>query len=154
MTMDKDFVIVENALRAYIDTWNSGRVSQLRDFWDASLDEPVYVAEEAEVMRGWPTIEAYWSTLDGLDVSITTEPPHLSRLAPDVILASYPMHWRIAFTGHPHWNRPIGGNVRVSAVFRRRDQDWRLVHYIEAPYAPAIQIKKWLERDSALAIPA
>jgi ketosteroid isomerase-like protein len=147
-TADEDLARVRRALRDYLDTWNSGQVSGLKEFWDAGHAEPVYVAEEKDVMQGWPEIEAYWAALNGLNVAITTGEAHLSRLAPDVVLASYPMHWSIRFESHPHWDRPIGGRVRVSAVFARRGPDWKIVHYIEAPYAPAVQVKKWLERDA------
>jgi hypothetical protein len=139
---------VRLALEAYVETWNSGRVSGLRRFWDLQHPEPVYVAEEQEALSGWPAIEAYWAALDGLKVRVTTGVLQLSRLTPEVILAHYPMHWRIDFDEHPHWTRPIGGHVRVSVIFVQRAEGWKILHYIEAPFAPAVQVRKWLERDA------
>lgn len=145
---DTDLHAVRTALDGYVAAWNSQRVSGLKAFWDADKPDPLYVAEEAEVMRGWPAIDAYWAALDGLDVHIAIGDVQLSRLTDDVLVALYPMHWRIRFAQHAHWDRPIGGQVRVSVTFARRGPHWKIVHYIEAPFAPAIQLKKWLERDA------
>ena len=144
-----DLEAVRRTAQQYIAAWNAGKVSQLKTFWDAALSQPVYIAEEAEAMYDWPAIEAYWAALDGIDVSVTVGEMHLSHLSDDTIAAVYPMHWRIRFENHSHWKNPIGGNLRVSVCFARRGADWKIVHYVEAPYAAAVQTRKWLERDAS-----
>ena len=143
-----DFDSVRNVLRSYVATWNSRRVSGLKSHWDESLPNPVYIAEESAAMTNWPDIEQYWSALDGVDVTIKVSEPQLSRLTDDVITAFYDMHWRIRFEQHAHWKEPIGGNLRVSVVLARRSSAWKIVNYVEAPFASAVQVRKWLERDA------
>jgi hypothetical protein len=143
-----DIEAVRSSAQHYVATWNAGHVSQLKTFWDGSLAQPVYIAEEAEAMFDWPSIEAYWAALDGVEVAVTVGEMHLSHLSDDVIAAVYPMHWRIRFENHSHWKNPIGGNLRVSVCFARRGAAWKIVHYVEAPYAASVQTRKWLERDA------
>lgn len=143
-----DFEAVRSVLRDYAAAWNARRPSTLKQYWDETLAQPQYVAEESEAMHDWASIERYWAALEGIDVSIKLGEPRLQRLTADVIAALYDMHWRARYDSHPYWRQPIGGNVRVSVVLARRPTGWKIVNYVEAPLASATQIKKWLERDA------
>jgi hypothetical protein len=143
-----DFAAVRQLLQRYITTWNAGQPSALKAHWDATLATPIYVAEEAPAMHDWAAIERYWAALDGIDVTSTVGEPTLQRLDVNAIAALYDMHWRVAFSAHSYWNKPIGGSVRVSVILVRRSAQWQVVNYVEAPYAAAVQVKHWLERDA------
>jgi len=145
---DADFDAVRAVIRDYVATWNARRPSLLKQHWDDTLAEPIYVAEESDAMHDWSSIEAYWGAMDGTEVAIKIGEPRLQRLTGDVIAALYDMHWRIRFASHDHWKNPIGGNLRVSVVLARRASGWKIVNYVEAPWASAVQVRKWLERDA------
>lgn len=139
---------VAAALDAYVATWNSGAQARLVEHWDEHLAEPIYIAEEAPPIVGWDALRAYWAAMNGHDVSMSIGTPHWQMLADGLALAHYPMRWRSTLHGHAYWTKAIGGHVRVTAIFARRGADWKLVHYVEAPLAAAVQVKHWLERDA------
>ena len=39
-------------------------------------------------------------------------------------------------------DKPVGGDLRVTAVFRKTPAGWRLFHYVEAPLAPIIYVRR------------
>jgi hypothetical protein len=118
-----------------------------RTLWDPDEPQPVYLAEEIdEFRRGWPAIEDYWAAtraaLPHLGVRHRDVQAH--AIGPDLAIATCHMHWDAVIAGQP---QPIGGDVRVSATFRRRAQGWKLIHYVEAPLAPTIYFRRQLERS-------
>ena len=147
--MNSDANEIHTLLAAYATAWNAGRPSDLARYWDRDLAEPIYVAEEEDVLVGWPAIEAYWAALDGVDMSAEFGTAWLTPLHEGVVAAVYPMRWRLALAGHSFWTRPIAGHVRASAVLARRPVGWKFVHYVEAPLAAALQVKQWLEDEAA-----
>ena len=38
--------------------------------------------------------------------------------------------------------KPFGGPVRISMVLRRKPEGWRAIHYVEAPLASLIQLRR------------
>lgn len=140
---------VRAALMAYIATWNSGDVSKLVCHWDRNLQDPIYVAEESDPFVGWAAIEAYWAALAGADILLEVGPVEYSGLGAELTAAVYPLRWRILLPDHPYWTTPVGGHVRVSAIFAKRDGAWKIIHYVEAPLAIAAQVKKWLELEGS-----
>jgi ketosteroid isomerase-like protein len=65
---------------------------------------------------------------------------HCKRLAPDLAVALYQMHWNGDITG---FDGLVGVDSRVTAVFRRRGDRWLLCHYVEAPAAPMLHLMKY-----------
>lgn len=118
-----------------------------RALWDADEPHPTYLAEEIDdFLRSWPEIENYWTTT-------RTFLPHLGArhcdlkahaIGPDLAIATCHMHWDALIAGTA---RAIGGDVRVTATFRRRADGWKLIHYVEAPLAPTIYLRRALERS-------
>lgn len=130
----------------YVRIWNAYEVPALRALWDAEEPSPIYVAEESEPMIGWPALEAYW----GIDRSrsdrlLTHDRLTVRQAAPDVAIAFYHMRWNVFIPGNRLYPQPFGGAVRVSAMLRRRAEGWRLFHYVEAPLAALIQMRKAAE---------
>jgi len=129
--------IVCDTLRAYERCFNEQRITDLRALWDASESSPIYVAEEvASTLVGWEAIEGYWAGTQAAlkRVSIRAGEPELRTLAPDLVLAHFPMHWNAEVrTGDALPGKLFGGDVRVSALFRCRGGRALFIHYIEAP---------------------
>lgn len=140
-----------DGLRATLDTvvadyyarFGAFDFDAVRRHWDVDDAAPVYLAEEVRgFLRDWPAIEAYWAeTRRGLArLAARHHDLHARTLGPELALATWEMHWDALVAGHA---RPIGGDVRVSATFRRRAEGWKLLHYVEAPLAPLVHLR-WL----------
>jgi hypothetical protein len=127
----------------YVRLWNAYDVPAMRALWDEAEPSPIYVAEEAEPMIGWPAIHGYW----GIDRSrsdrlLTWDRLEVREAAPDLVIAFYHMRWNVFIPGNRLYPRPFGGAVRVSAMLRRKPEGWRLFHYVEAPLAALIQLRQ------------
>lgn len=140
MTLDEEIAAF---VADYVARWNAYDVPAMRAMWDEAEASPIYVAEEAEPMIGWPAIHAYW----GIDRSrserlLTHDRLIVRRAAEDVAIAFYHMRWNVFIPGNRLYPKPFGGAVRVSAMLRRRDDGWKLFHYVEAPLAALIQLRQ------------
>jgi hypothetical protein len=140
MTVDQQ---IADFVADYVRRWNAYDVPGLRAMWDEREPVPIYVAEESEPMIGWPAIEAYW----GIDRSksdrlLTYDRLTVRAASDDIAIAFYHMRWNVFIPGNRLYPRPFGGAVRVSATLRRREDGWRLFHYIEAPLAALIQMRQ------------
>jgi hypothetical protein len=137
---------IEKTLEGYRECWSRLDFAALRRLWDAAEPRPVYLAEEIPApLFDWNEIEGYWAATRGATRSIRIETWNLSvqPLAPDLASALYEMRWIGEFSGYA---RPIGGDVRVSALLRRRDDGWRFIQYVEAPLAPIVYFRRCYER--------
>lgn len=140
MTIEQD---IGAFVDRYIALWNAYDVPAMRAMWDEREESPIYLAEEAEPMIGWPAIEAYW----GIDRSksdrlITHDRLTVRQASEDIAIAFYHMRWNVFIPGNRLYPKPFGGAVRVSATLRRREDGWRLFHYVEAPLAALIQMRQ------------
>ena len=52
------------------------------------------------------------------------------------------MNWNVYFATEKLYAKPIGGEVRVTALLREKDGRWKFFHWIEAPLASLIQLKR------------
>ena len=137
---------IERTLEAYRECWSRLDFAALRQLWDAAESRPVYLAEEIPApLFDWNGIESYWTATRGATRCIRIETWNLTvqPLATDLASALYDMRWIGEFSGYA---RPIGGDLRVSALFRRRDDSWRFIQYVEAPLAPIVYFRRCYER--------
>jgi hypothetical protein len=137
---------IELTLQEYRDCWSRLDFSGLRSLWDPAEAEPTYLAEEhAAALFNWQGIEAYWEATRQATRSIRLETWNLRTrlIADDLATAVYDMRWLGEFAGY---DGPIGGDTRVTAIFRRRAGQWRFIHYVEAPLAPIVYFRKSYER--------
>lgn len=108
-----------------------------RALWDQDDPAPLLMPEEAhEPLIGWPAINAYWSKSRVIMESLKSRSAnHRARLvAPDIALITYDMRWVATLAGPAHIPRkPIGADVRVSALLRRKPEGWRFFHLMEGP---------------------
>ena len=137
---------IENTLEMSRDCWNRLDFAGLRQLWDPEEPEPTYLAEEALTPAfGWDEIEAYWDAAVTLNSEMQVE-MHKLRVRPlsdDLATAMYELRWSCRFRNQP---RRIGGDNRVTAIFRRRGGRWLFVQYVEAPLAPISYLRRFYER--------
>ena len=131
--------------------WGRQDYAALRALWDPAEAEPWYVAEEVDhPMIGWAAIDGYFAKNPSVlkAIAVRYSDIKVKRLAPDLALALFTLRWDARMApGAP----AIGGDNRATAIFRKTAQGWRFCHYVEAPIAPIVYMRKLYERDSTLA---
>jgi hypothetical protein len=131
----------------YYERFGAMDFAAMRELWDPAEAEPTYLAEEiGEFLHDFGAIEAYWAaTRAGISRLASRHwnvRAHL--IAPDLASATWHMHWNALIVGR---EKPVGGDVRVTATLRRVAQGWRLIHYVEAPMAPILYVQKLYEQQ-------
>ena len=140
------------AVRALVhetaDRWNSQDFRTVLELWDPDEEVPFYLAEEQDDwFIGWEQLKDYLDpplpspAVEGLreemrDISV-------KLIADDLAIAAWNMHFEMKIRGRP----PIGEDVRVSAVLRKKPEGWRYIHWAESPVAPLVYIEKLFQRD-------
>lgn len=138
---------LEPTFDALIRAWTSGDLQSIRSLWHAETDEPWYVAEEEpDPLAGWDAIEDYWRRTSESITRLTMRIWDLQAkpVGADHALVLYQMHWNAEVQGMP---KPCGGDNRVTALLRRSDESprWRFCHYVEAPLAPIVYLRRYYE---------
>jgi len=130
-------------LDAYFDAWNVYDQARMRALWDTDEEGALYLAEECEPHIGWDAINSYW----GVDRTkaerlLTWHDLHAVLASEDVAIAFFHCNWSTYLPGNRLYPKPFGGPVRISMVLRRKEDGWKAIHYVEAPLASLIQIRK------------
>ena len=130
------------------ERWNSQDYRTVLELWDPDEEAPFYLAEEQDGwFIGWEPLKAYLSpplpspVMEGLreemrDISV-------KLIADDLAIAAWYMHFEMKMRGRP----PIGEDVRVSAVMRKKPEGWRYIHWAESPMTALVYIEKLFQRD-------
>lgn len=141
-----------DALKALVhetaERWNSQDFRTILELWDPDEEVPFYLAEEQDGwFIGWEPLRAYLAprmpspVVEGLreemhDISV-------KLIADDLAIAAWYMHFEMKIRGQ----LPIGENVRVSAVLRRKPEGWRYIHWAESPMTAPAYIDRLFQRD-------
>jgi len=143
-----DIAAIEAVIHETAERWNSQDFRTVLELWDPDEQVPFYLAEEQDDwFIGWEALRAYLAppmpspAVEGLreqmyDISV-------KLIADDLAIAAWNMHFEMKIRGRP----PIGEDVRVSAVLRRKPEGWRYIHWAESPMAPLVYIDKLFQRD-------
>lgn len=118
---------VAAVLDEYAAAWSAADLQRVADLWDDQETAPTYVADEiADVLCDHESISAHLLRTEHrlTAASISVSELRVSELAPGLALAVFLCRWQLDWATY----------TRVSAVFRRRGQSWRFVHYMEAPF--------------------
>jgi hypothetical protein len=113
--------------------WGATDFRELADLWDADEPLPVYMGEEyAGPVVGWPDLNRHFSRLAARlqAASVRSIPVRLDEPAPDLARVVLLSEWALTGVENPE---PRRGRSWVTALLRRRANQWRLVHYMEAP---------------------
>ncbi len=136
--------VVEQILTDYMGRWNDFDADGMISFWDAEDDGIIYVAEEIDTVHGWQALEGYFRANDPefSDHVITVRDVTARSIAPDVIQAFWNMNWSIYFLTEKLYPKTIGGEVRVTALLRKKADGWKFFHWIEGPLAAMFQLQR------------
>jgi hypothetical protein len=130
--------------------WNSQDFASLLELWDDEDEFPTYLAEEQsqwfvgharlgeylDPPRPNPAIQAIREEYSDIQVK---------QIAPDLAIAIWYMHFEMKIIA----SNPIGEDVRVSAVLRKRGDEWKYIHWAESPKTAMVYIEDLFEKDVA-----
>jgi hypothetical protein len=153
VAIEVDKQVEEGVVETLMETakrWNSQDFASLLELWDEEDAFPTYLAEEqSQWFVGWdrlngylnppkanPAIEAIREEYSGIQVK---------QIAPDLAIAIWYMHFEMKTIA----GKPIGEDVRVSAVLRNTDDGWKYIHWAESPKTAMVYIEDLFEKDVA-----
>jgi len=139
-------------IQAFLDTYAKAYDRQdydaLLGMWDQDYPHPIYMAEEVDPpMHGWQRIRAYFNPKPGFTVldGIRNEYSDVraNYLTDDLAIATYKLRFDIKVKRQ----KALSSWDRVMAVFRRKDGQWKLTAYTEAPMSPLTMVRKMLQEQ-------
>lgn len=139
-------VEIQAFLDHYAEVYNRQDYEALLQLWDRDFDGAIYMAEEVDPpLHGWARIEKYFNPVPGVQIleGIRNEYSEVraSYLAEDLAVATYRLRFDIKVRRQP----AMSSWDRVMAIFRRKEDGWRLLAYAEAPMAPLTMVRRMLE---------
>lgn len=132
-------------LHEYETAWKGGDYDALRALWDSDEMAPIYIPEESEPLFGWEAMDSYFASNRKVlaNVAVRTWDHQVRPLGGDTAILVYHMHWNAKIVDGSLW----GGDVRVSALVRRKPEGWHFFHYVEAPPAAMVQAREMLRNN-------
>jgi len=139
---------IETVIHATADRWNSQDFATVLELWDSGEPTPFYLAEEQDDwFIGWEALRAYLDPPrpSPMLYGIREEMHNIkvNQIGPDLVMAAWDMHFEMKM-GH---QKPIGEDVRVSAILRHTDEGWRYIYWAESPLTATVYIRKLLEQN-------
>lgn len=134
---------IETVLSALCGCWNRRELGGIHALWDPDEPTPYLLPQElAEPVIGSPAFHAHWAKAEARlkRCSMRIWDVHAKLVAPDLALALYKFHWNGEIIGFDH---PVGIDSRATALFRRRNDAWRFIHYVEAQSAPLLHVQRY-----------
>jgi ketosteroid isomerase-like protein len=139
---------IEAVIHATAEAWNSQDFRNVLALWDPDEPVPYYLAEEQDDwFIGWDALRGYLApakpspAVQGIREEMRDI--HVKQIGPDLAVAAWSMHFEMKIIGR----KPIGEEVRVSAVLRRTAAGWRYIHWAESPMTGVMYMQKLMERD-------
>ena len=137
---------IQAFLDEYAQAYNRQDYDTLLGMWDRDFGGAIYMAEEVDPpMHGWDRIDKYFNPIPGVKIldGIYNEYSDVraSYLADDLAVATYHLRFDIKVRRQ----KAMSSWDRVLAVLRRKDGDWKLVAYAEAPMAPLTMVRRMLQ---------
>jgi ketosteroid isomerase-like protein len=137
---------IQAFLDEYAAVYNNQDYETLLSMWDRDFGGAIYMAEEVDPpMHGWDRIDKYLNPVPGVKIldGIFNEYTDVraSYLADDLAVATYHLRFDLKVRRQP----AMSSWDRVMAVLRRKDGEWKLVAYAEAPMAPLTMVRRMLQ---------
>jgi hypothetical protein len=143
-----DRAAVEAVIHATAAAWNSQNYASVLDLWDPAEPLPFYLAEEQDDwFIGWEKLRNYLApgkpnpAVQGIREEMSQL--HVKFIATDLALVAWWLHFEMKIIGR----KPIGEDIRVSAVLRRTEAGWRYIHWAESPLTAPMYLSRLMERD-------
>ena len=139
---------IEATIHATADRWNSQDFATVLELWDTNEPTPFYLAEEQDDwFIGWEALRAYLDPPrpSPMIYGIREEMHNIkvNQIAPDLAMAAWDMHFEMKMGR----SKPIGEDVRVSAILRQTPEGWRYIYWAESPLTATVYIRKLLEQN-------
>ena len=136
----------EANIDAYRRAWNNMDFDGLLKLWDDAEAEIYYLAEEFDhPMRQLDEVADYFRLTAAAveSAKLWVDGLRLKSLSAELVVATFDMHVDASITGSAAKGvKPLGIDVRVSAILKQRDGCWRFIHYCEAPLGPLPFVRK------------
>ncbi len=133
-------------IEAYVAAWNTLDLARLADFWLDDSAGIYYLAEESEQPYfSLNDVKAYWRLTQKLvsEIDMSISELRVKPLSEQHCVASYAMHMdaRVG-AGTQLGGQLIGVDVQVSVILQWHLNEWRIIHYAEAPLGPLPYVRK------------
>ena len=143
-----EIAAVKALIHETAERWNSQDYRTVLELWDTDEETPFYLAEEQDGwFIGWEPLKDYLApALPSPAVMALREEMRdisVKFIADDLAIAAWYMHFEMQIRGRA----PIGEDVRVSAVVRKKPEGWRYIHWAESPITALVYIEKLFQRD-------
>jgi len=130
--------------------WNSQDFATLLELWDDKDSCPTCLAEEqSQWFVGWPRLNGYLNPPKANPAIEVIREEYsdiqVKQIAPDLAIAIWYMHFEMKVIA----SKPIGEDIRVSAVLRKKDDDWKFIHWAESPKTTLVYVEDLFEKDVA-----
>ena len=147
-TSEQTTAEVEATIHATADRWNSQDFATVLELWDTNEPAPFYLAEEQDDwFIGWEALRGYLDPPrpSPMLYGIREEMHNIkvNQIAPDLAMAAWDMHFEMKMGR----SKPIGEDVRVSAILRLTPEGWRYIYWAESPLTATVYIRKLLEQN-------
>ena len=144
----------EAVIDLYTRAWNEMNFKNLGDLWDQEEPDLYYVAEEVDTpLYKFEDISAYWNqTSKYLEwVKIHLSNKRFKLLSDTLLVVTFEMHVDVSVRVlEQQSSTPVGADVRVSAILKNRDNQWRFIHYAEAALGTLPFIRKMYQNNVRL----
>ena len=142
---------IEFAVQSWGNAWSNRNKKEVLALWDGEDPDTFYLPAECEhPLVSMVAIEKYVAAICTQFRTIRHRPEAVitKQLSDDIGLAFYVLKWVLADSGGP-----FGGQYRVTALWRRRQDQWKLTAYAEAPLAPLVELKEYYQHVAAEGLP-
>jgi hypothetical protein len=118
--------------------WNDSNWLKIETMWDPDEEAPYYLGEERDRwLIGKEGVKSYFNPpafIRSLMESVYVLPYRLRvrLISDDIAVAIWENRLDLKVRSRP----AINDNYRVNAVFRKKPDGWKFIHYAEAPMAP------------------
>ncbi len=133
---------IARVLTRLCDCWTRLDLMAITELWDLNDPEIVIMPQEIEQpLVGEKGLRNYLTRSQARlhAASMRFWNLRVRSLAPDLAGALYEMHWNGQIGAVA---RPLGSDTRVTAIFRRRKDQWRFTQYIEAPVTISVRVQQ------------
>ena len=141
-TFKKEILTVMESVE---EDWNSGRYDDFSRHWDENDPQPLYLAEESDViMTSWPAIKKYWAGTKAWNEWIVVDYYNYNVKSVDEnhAMVSFELRFDVKLNDRP---KPIGGDNRAVVSLRKIDGEWKIYAWVEAPLAAITYMRKLYE---------
>ncbi len=141
-SLKNEILTVMNAVK---EDWNTGRYDDFARHWDETDIQPIYLAEESDVMMTtWPEIKKYWAGTKAWNEWIIVDYFNYSVKSVDETntMVMFELRFDVKLNDRP---KPIGGDNRAVVSLRKIDGDWKIHSWVEAPLAAITYMRKLYE---------